>query len=132
MAFLALSDAGLGFEQFARKQNASVLVLPLVWCAFAGAWTHFGLGHLRLRTRIGFWALIWFFTLACGWFLNGIDPGHSAVFHLKGHLMNAGAGVFALVVGWPIARIFESLWQGFRRRRRRKKREQWRRWGVAW
>jgi hypothetical protein len=132
MAFLALDDAGQGLEQFARNKDASVLLLPLVWCGFAGAWTHFGLGHLRLRTRVGFWAFIWFFTLACGWFLNELDPGHSTLFHLKPHLMNAGAGMFALLVGWPIAQILESVWQGFRRGRRRKKREQWRRWGVAW
>ena len=132
MAFLALDDAGLGLEQFTRKSDASLLVLPLIWCAFAGAWTHFGLGHLRLRTRVGLWIILWLFTMGCGWFLNALDPGHSAVFRLKPHLMNAAAGIFALIVGWPVARILEAVWQGFRRGRRRKKREQWRRWGVAW
>ena len=132
MAFLALDDAGLGLEQFARKSEASLLVLPLIWCAFAGAWTHFGLGHLRLPTRVGLWIILWLFTMGCGWFLNALDPGHSAVFRLKPHLMNAAAGIFALIVGWPVARILEAVWQGFRRGRRRKKREQWRRWGVAW
>ena len=91
MAFLALDDAGLGLEQFARKSDASLLVLPLIWCAFAGAWTHFGLGHLRLRTRVGLWIILWLFTMGCGWFLNALDPGHSAVFRLKPHLMNAAA-----------------------------------------
>ncbi|MEC8101772.1 MAG: hypothetical protein VX109_05785, partial [Planctomycetota bacterium] len=71
-------------------------------------------------------------TMACGWFLNELDPGHSAIFRFKPHLMNAAAGTFALIMGWPIARLLQSVWQGFRRGRRRKKREQWRRWGVAW
>lgn len=132
MAFLALDDAGLGFEQFARKSDVSLLVLPLIWCAFAGAWTHFGLGHLRLRARIGFWVLLWLLTMHCGLLLNELDPSHSAVFRFRPHLMNAAAGIFALIVGWPIARLLQSVWQSFRRKRRRKKREQWRRWGVAW
>lgn len=132
VAFLALDDAGLGLEQFARKSDASLLVLPVIWCTFAGAWTHFGLGHLRLRARVGLWIILWLFTMGCGWFLNALDPGHSAVFRLKPHLMNAAAGIIALIMGWPVARILEAVWQGFRRGRRRKKREQWRRWGVAW
>ena len=132
MAFLALDESGRWLEQFVRISDASRLVLPLVFCSFAGAWTHFGLGHLRLRTRVGFWACIWILTMACGWVLNELDPGHSAVFRIQPHLMNATAGIFALILGWPIAQILQSVWQGFRRGRRRKKREQWRRWGVAW
>jgi hypothetical protein len=132
LAFLALDVAGLWLERAARKSNVSLLILPVVWCAFAGAWTHFGLGHLRLRARIGFWVLLWLLTMHFGLLLNELDPGHSAVFRFQPHLMNAAAGIFALIVGWPIARLLQSVWQGFRRGRRRKKREQWRRWGVAW
>ena len=50
MAF-ALDESGRWLEQFVRISDASRLVLPLVFCSFAGAWTHFGLGHLRLHTR---------------------------------------------------------------------------------
>ena len=132
LALLALNESGAWLEEFARNSDATLLVVPLMLCAFAGAWTHFGLGHLHLRARLGFWVLLWLLTMPSGWFLNMLDPSHSAVFRIQPHLMNAASGIFAFILGWPIARILETLWQRFRRERRRKKREQWRRWGVAW
>ena len=132
LAFLALDESGVWLEEFTRSSDATLLVVPLMLCTFAGTWTHFGLGHLCLQTRIGVWIFLWGFTMASGWYLQEIDPSHSAVFDIQPHLMNAAAGAFALLLGWPIARLLQTMWSGFRRNRRRKKREQWRRWGVAW
>ena len=132
MAFFALDEASLWIDRFTRKGDIALLILPAIFCTFAGAWTHFGLGHLRLRSRVGVWAFIWLLTVVSSLVFQDAGPSDISAFQFRPHAMGAITVALALTLGWPVARALRLIWQGFLQRRRRKKRQQWRRWGVAW